>query len=93
MGFTKNTARRHRRVGSETEVTVTSKLPSERRYLKAIVAESSKIGESETQGQTEKTAIISFSRVFLRKFCTKTELTQSFCATFRRSRIERARFS
>ena len=27
----------------------------------------------------------------MRKFYTKTELTQSFCATFRRSRIERER--
>ena len=59
----------------------------------AYVAESSKIGESGGAFQTEKTAIISFSRVFLRKFCTKTELTQSFCTILRRSRIERARFS
>ena len=49
------------------------------------MAESGKIGESGAQGQTEKTAIISFSRVFLRKLCTKTELTQSFCTIFRRS--------
>ena len=58
-----------------------------------LVAESSRIRESGGAFQTEKTAIISFSRVFLRKFCTWTELTQSFCTIFLRSRIERARFS
>ena len=53
--------------------------------ISTFVAESSKIPETGGVFQTEKTAIISFSRVFLRKLCTKTELTQSFCTIFRRS--------